>query len=128
MRPFIIATAGALLLAAPASASIPNGDYEFNLPGIDPLPVNVEACGLECLTLSTPSGFRLDLMVNHRGTRYEGLTSDPGGALCGDTPTAADVFYSVDLNGLGGVVEVIGSPCGPGNTVAPLAFNLTPTA
>ncbi len=128
MRTFIIATAAAVVMAAPASAAIPAGDYQFNLPGINPLPVHVDDCGHECLTLTTPSGFRLDLTVNRKGTRYEGTASDPHGALCGDTPVLADVFYSVDLNGMRGVVETVGSPCGPGTPVRPLVFTLTPTA
>ena len=38
----------------------------------------------------------------------------------------ADVFYSVKLDGTGGVVEVKGEPCGPGQPVAPLVFALAP--
>ena len=36
----------------------------------------------------------------------------------------ADVFYSVDIDGMNGVVEVKGQPCGPGQPIAPLIFNL----
>ena len=38
----------------------------------------------------------------------------------------ADVFYSVKLDGTGGVVEVKGEPCGPGQPIAPLVFALAP--
>ena len=37
----------------------------------------------------------------------------------------ADVFYSVGMDGTGGVVEVKGQPCGAGQPIAPLIFNLT---
>ena len=63
--------------------------------------------------------------LNRRGNRYEGMASDPHGAMCGKTPMLADVFYSIDTDGMGGVVEVKGQPCGPGVAIAPLIFNLT---
>ena len=76
--------------------------------------------------MTTPNKFKLDLHVNRRGNRYEGLASDPHGAMCGKTPMLADVFYTVKTDGMSGVVEVKGGPCGPGRPIAPLVFNLTP--
>ena len=34
----------------------------------------------------------------------------------------ADVFYTVDLDGMNGVVEVKGQPCGPSQPISPLVF------
>ena len=36
----------------------------------------------------------------------------------------ADVFYGVGTDGMNGVVEVKGQPCGPGAPIAPLVFAL----
>jgi len=123
----IAATAAlsALFLAPAAAAALPGGDYNFNLPGVDGIPVHLEDCGFECLTLTAPSGTKVDLHVNRQGTRYEGMSSDPHGAMCGKTPMMADVFYSFRLDGNGGVVSVKGQPCGPNQAVMPLVFNLT---
>ena len=118
---------GALLLAPAAAAALPGGDYDFNLPGLQPIAVHVEDCGFECITLTTPNKFKVDLHVNRAGTRYEGVATDPHGAMCGQTPMLADVFYSVGIDGTGGVVDVKGQPCGPGQPIAPLIFALAPT-
>jgi hypothetical protein len=126
MKTFMIASAAfaALTLAPAAAAALPGGNYDFNLPGVDSIPVSVAECGFECITLTTPSGFKVDMTVNRRGDRYEGLATDPHGAMCGKTPVLADVFYSVELDGTGGVVEVKGEPCGPGVSIASLVFAL----
>ena len=100
--------------APAAAAALPGGDYDFNLPGLNSIAVHVEDCGFECIKLTTPNKFKVDLHVNRQGTRYEGVATDPHGAMCGGTPMLADVFYSVDIDGTGGVVEVKGQPCGPG--------------
>ena len=121
------AAAVALVLAPTAAAALPAGDYDFNLPGLDSIPVHVEKCGLECITLTTPSGFKVDLTVNRQGVRYEGVATDPHGAMCAGKPMMADVFYSVGTDGMGGVVEVKGQPCGPGAPIAPLVFALATT-
>ena len=117
--------AGALILAPAAAAAMPTGDYDFNLPGLNSIPVHVEETGFETIKLTTPNGFKVDMAVNRQGTRYEGVASDPHGAMCGDKPMMADVFYTVDIDGMNGVVEVKGQPCGPGQPIAPLVFNLT---
>ena len=66
------------------------------------------------------------MIVNHRGDRYEGMATDPHGAMCNGQPMLADVYYGVDLNGMNGVVEVMGQPCGPGQPIESLVFGLTP--
>ena len=66
----------------------------------------------------------MDLHVNRQGTRYEGVATDPHGAMCAGTPMLADVFYTVDLDGMNGVVEVKGQPCGPSQPISPLVFAL----
>ena len=119
------AAAGALILAPGAAAAMPTGDYDFNLPGINPIAVHVKETGFETIKLTAPSGFKVDMHVNRQGTRYEGVATDPHGAMCGGTPMLADVFYTVGLDGMDGVVEVKGQPCGPGQPIAPLIFNLT---
>ena len=129
MKTLIAATVAlsALVLAPAAAAALPAGDYDFNLPGIQSIPVHVEETGFESVKLTTPNGFKVDLHVNRQGTRYEGTATDPHGAMCGGTPMLADVFYSVKLDGTGGVVKVKGQPCGPGQGIAPLVFALAPT-
>jgi len=127
MKPLILGAAiaaGALLLA-PAAAAMPTGDYDFNLPGLKPISVRIEGTGFETIKLTAPNGSKVDMHVNRQGTRYEGVSSDPHGAMCGTTPMLADVFYSVGIDGMGGIVEVKGQPCGGGEPVAPLIFNLT---
>jgi hypothetical protein len=131
MKKLIIAAtaAGAALLLAPAAAAaLPGGDYDFNLPGVQSIPVHVEDVGFESIKLTTPDKFKVDLTVNRAGTRYEGVATNPHGAMCNGTPMLADVFYSVGLDGTNGVVEVKGEPCGPGKPVAPLIFALAPTS
>ena len=127
MKTLIAASAAvsALILAPAAAAAMPTGDYDFNLPGLNPISVHVEETGFEAIKLTTPNGFKVDMAVNRRGDRYEGVATDPHGAMCGGKPMLADVFYSVDLDGMSGVVEVKGQPCGPGQPIAPLIFNLT---
>ena len=105
---------------------MPTGDYDFNLPGLQSIPVHVEETGYETIKLTTPNGFKVNLAVNRRGDKYEGLATDPHGAMCGSTPMLADVFYAVDLDGTNGVVEVTGQPCGPGTPIDSLVFGLTP--
>jgi hypothetical protein len=122
------ATLGALALAPAAAAALPPGQYGFNLPGLDSIPVSVEDCGLECITLNTPSGFKVRMIVNHRGDRYQGMATDPHGAMCNGQPMLADVYYGVDLNGMNGVVEVMGQPCGPGQPIQSLVFALAPAS
>jgi len=87
----------------------------------------VEDCGFECIKLTAPSGFKVEMYENRWGTRYEGLATDPHGAMCGGRPMLADVFYTVDTAGSNGVVEVKGQPCGPGAPITPLIFALAPT-
>jgi hypothetical protein len=118
------AVAGALILAPAAAAALPAGDYDFNLPGLNSIPVHVKDCGFECITLTTPSGFKLDMHVNREGDKYQGLATDPHGAMCAGKPMLADVFYTVDTDGMNGMVEVKGQPCGPGQPIAPLVFAL----
>ena len=103
---------------------MPAGDYDFNLPGLQSIPVHVEETGFETIKLTTPNGFKVDMAVNRRGTRYEGVATDPHGAMCGGKPMLADVFYGVGTDGMNGVVEVKGQPCGPGAPIAPLIFAL----
>jgi len=123
----VTATAiGALILAPAAAAALPGGDYDFNLPGVNSIPVHVEDTGFETIKLTTPSGFKVDMTLNRRGDRYEGVASDPHGAMCGTVPQLADVFYGVGVDGTGGVVEVKGQPCGPGQSIASLIFALAP--
>ncbi len=117
--------AGALILAPAAAAAMPAGDYDFNLPGLKAIPVQVEETGFETIKLTAPDGFKVDMTVNRQGTRYTGVAANPHGAMCQGVPMMADVFYGVDLDGMNGVVEVKGQPCGPGKPVAPLIFNLT---
>jgi hypothetical protein len=129
-KPFALSVIGAaiaLILAPTASATstLAPGEYDFNLPGLQAIPVHVEECGFECATLTTPNKFKLNLHVNRTGDRYEGVASDPHGAMCGKTPMLADVFYTVKTDGMSGVVEVKSEPCGPGQPIAPLVFNLT---
>jgi hypothetical protein len=119
---------GALVLAPAAAAALPGGNYDFNLPGLKSIPVHVEDTGFESMKLTTPDKFKVDLTVNRAGTRYEGVASNPHGAMCMGTPMLADVFYSVKLDGTGGVVEVKGHPCGPGAPIAPLVFALAPAS
>ena len=121
------AAVGALVLAPAAAAAMPTGDYNFNLPGLKPIPVHVEETGFETIKLTTPNGFKVDMAVNRQGTRYEGVATDPHGAMCQGKPMLADVFYSVGTDGMGGVVEVKGQPCGPGQPIAPLVFALVTT-
>jgi len=64
------AVAGALILAPAAAAALPAGDYDFNLPGLNSIPVHVKDCGFECITLTTPSGFKLDMHVNREVDTY----------------------------------------------------------
>jgi hypothetical protein len=118
--------AGALILAPAAAAAMPTGDYNFNLPGLQPIGVHIKETGFETIKLTAPSGSKVEMHVNRAGTRYEGVASDPHGAMCdGGIPMMADVFYGVDLDGMNGIVEVKGQPCGPGVAIAPLIFNLT---
>lgn len=112
--------------APAAAAALPGGDYDFNLPGLNSIAVHVEDCGFECIKLTTPNKFKVDLHVNRQGTRYEGVATDPHGAMCAGKPMLADVFYTVNTDGTGGVVEVKGQPCGPGQPIAPLIFALAP--
>jgi hypothetical protein len=131
MKMLILGTAfaaGALILAPEAAASIPTGDYDFNLPRLQPISVHIEQTGAETVKLTAPSGSKVEMHLNRRGNRYEGMASDPHGAMCGKTPMLADVFYSIDTDGMGGIVEVKGQPCGPGVAIAPLIFNLTARA
>ena len=116
--------AGALIAAPAAAAALPGGNYDFNLPGVQSIPVHVEVTGPETIKLTTPSGFKVTMTMNRAGTRYEGLARDPHGAMCGTTPTLADVFYGVGADGTDGVVEVKGQPCGPGAPIASLTFAL----
>jgi hypothetical protein len=59
------------------------GDYDFNPPGVQSIPVQRVDCGFECVTLTALIGTRVDLDVNRRGNRYEGLfDADPHGAMC----------------------------------------------
>ena len=118
--------AGALILApaAAAAAAMPSGDYDFNLPGLESIKVHVEETGFETIKLTTPNGFKVNMAVNRRGDRYEGKATDPHGAMCGGKPMLADVFYSVGIDGMNGVVEVTGQPCGPGAPIARLVFAL----
>ena len=118
--------ASALILAPAAAAAMPAGQYGFNLPGLDSIPVAVEDCGFECIKLTTPSGFKVEMYVNRRGDRYEGVATDPHGAMCGGKPMLADVFYGVGTDGMNGVVEVTNEPCGPGAPIASLVFALAP--
>ena len=67
---------------------MPTGDYDFNLPGLKPISVRIEGTGFETIKLTAPSGSKVDMHVNRQGTRYEGVTSDPHGAMCGTTPDA----------------------------------------
>ena len=120
--------AGALILAPAAAAAMPSGDYDFNLPGLNPIKVHVEETGFETIKLTTPSGFKVNMAVNRRGDRYEGKATDPHGAMCGDKPMLADVFYSVGIDGMNGVVKVTGQPCGPGAPIASLVFALAPAS
>ena len=60
--------AGALILAPAAAAAMPAGDYDFNLPGLQSIPVHVEETGFETIKLTTPNGFKVDMAVNRRGT------------------------------------------------------------
>jgi hypothetical protein len=121
-----IGGAAALVLAPAASAALPTGDYDFNLPGVHSIPVHIEETGFETVKLTAPSGSKVDLTVNRAGTRYEGTTTDPHGAMCdGGVPVLADVFYTVDLDGMNGVIEVKGKPCGPNQPIAPLVFAMT---
>ncbi|MET0996706.1 MAG: hypothetical protein ABWY20_22745, partial [Mycobacterium sp.] len=122
------AAALTLAPAAAAAAAMPAGDYDFNLPGVQSIPVHVEDCGFECIKLTTPSGFKVEMTMNKRGDRYEGVATDPHGAMCNGTPMLADTFYGVDLDGTNGVVEVKGQPCGPGKPIASLIFALAPKA
>ena len=121
------AAAAALILAPAAAAALPAGDYDFNLPGLNPIAVHIEETGFESIKLTAPSGSNVDMHVNRQGTRYEGVATDPHGAMCAGKPMMADVFYSVDLDGMNGVVEVKGQPCGPGAPIAPLVFALATT-
>jgi hypothetical protein len=118
---------GALILAPAAAAAMPSGEYDFNLPGLKPIAVHIEETGFESIKLTAPSGSKVNMTVNRQGTRYEGVASDPHGAMCGTTPMMADVFYTVDLDGMNGIVEVKGQPCGPGRAIAPLIFALAPS-
>lgn len=132
MKKWIAASAvlGALALAPPAlaAAALPPGDYNFNLPGLEGIPVHLADCGFECLTLTAPSGTNVDLHVTRRGDRYEGMVSDPHGAMCHGRPMMADVFYTIKMDGNYGVVQTKGEPCGPSEIVMPLVFNLTARA
>ena len=58
--------AGALILAPAAAAAMPTGDYDFNLPGLNSIPVHVEETGFETIKLTTPNGFKVDMAVNRR--------------------------------------------------------------
>ena len=129
MKTLLLGTAiaaGALILAPAAAAAISTGDYDFNLPGLQGIPVHIEETGFESIKLTTPDKFKVEMTVNRAGTRYEGVAANPRGAMCQGRPMMADVFYSVKLDGTGGVVEVKGEPCGPGQPVAPLVFALAP--
>jgi hypothetical protein len=112
--------------APAAAAALPPGPYSFNLPGLDGIPVEVADCGFECIKLTTPSGFKVDLHVDRRGERYQGLAQDPHGAMCKGVPMFAEVWYSIYTDGTGGTVSVKGEPCGPGERVMPLMFALAP--
>jgi hypothetical protein len=118
----------ALVLAPAAAAALPAGDYGFTVPGGNPIVVQVADCGFECITLTTPAGFTMDLHVNRRGDRYEGKGVNSLGAICAfdGKPHPASVFYTVKTDGTAGVTEVTGQPCGPGAAVAPLQFTLVP--
>ncbi len=74
--------AGALILAPAAAAAMPTGDYDFNLPGLQPIGVHIEETGFETIKLTAPSGSKVEMHVNRAGTRYEGVASDPHGAMC----------------------------------------------
>jgi len=129
MKTLILSTAiaaGALILAPAAAAALPGGDYNFNLPGVQSIPVKIADTGFESIKLTTPDGFKVDMTVNRAGTRYEGVATNPHGAMCNGVPMLADVFYGVNLDGTNGVVEVKGQPCGSGKPIASLMFALAP--
>ena len=119
---------GALILAPAAAAALPAGAYGFTTPGGNPKVVQIEDCGFECVKLTTPVGFKLDMTVNRRGDRYEGKAVDANGVVCAFDAKAhpASVFYTVNLDGTNGLAGVLGEPCGPGLAIVPLQFTLTP--
>ena len=79
--------------APAAAAALPGGDYDFNLPGLNSIAVHVEDCGFECIKLTTPNKFKVDLHVNRQGTRYEGVATDPHGAMCGQADAGRRVLH-----------------------------------
>jgi hypothetical protein len=120
------AAVAALAFAPAAAAALAPGPYSFDLPGLKGIPVEVGDCGFECIRLTTPNGFKVDMQEDRRGERYTGLARDPNGAMCQGRPVPADVFYSVYTDGSGGRVLVQGEPCGPGQPVNGLMFALAP--
>jgi hypothetical protein len=120
----------AVSLSPVSSASLPPGDYNFTVLGSEPIPpVHVVECGFECITLTSDSGFKVDLTVNRRGDRYEGRIVSPAGVVCDDKKAhRAETSYTVNVDGTEGRVEVIGQPCQEGVPVVPLVFSLTTVA
>ena len=85
MKTLLLGTAiaaGALILAPAAAAAMPTGDYDFNLPGLQGIPVHIEETGFESIKLTTPNKFKVEMTVNRAGTRYEGVAANPHGAMC----------------------------------------------
>ena len=56
---------------------MPTGDYDFNLPGLQGIPVHIEETGFESIKLTTPDKFKVEMTVNRAGTRYEGVAANP---------------------------------------------------
>ncbi|VEG57103.1 Uncharacterised protein [Mycolicibacterium aurum] len=121
-----------LILAAPASADLAPGFYQYRSVGAtgltEDISMRVDSCGPGCITL-----FNLENNTNQgqariQGTQYVLDQWVPRGAFCPDG-RAVDVAarYTFDLDGTNGLYTLNGpNPCGNSGPAGSTTFTLVP--
>jgi hypothetical protein len=126
-----LAAAG-LALAAPASADLAPGFYQYRSVGAtgvtEDISMRLDSCGPGCLNLFNLENNKDQGQARVQGTQYVLDQWVPGGAFCSDG-RAVDVFarYTFNLDGTNGLYTLNGpNPCGNSGPVGSTTFTLVP--